>query len=386
MKGAIRAEGFILPTSKDCVMILHNQEWVSEIEQSIQTGSRERRVDSLRKVTNLFLSSADRYNNEQIDVFDNVLCRLAEKIETRALAELSQRLAPVNNAPNEVVQRLARNDAIAVAGPVLEMSPRLRRSDLVEIASTKSQAHLLAISGRPTLESSITDILIQRGEGEVLYRLVKNTGSKFSDNGFSALIAKAGSDESLMEQIGRRLDIPMKLFRELLARATAAVREKLLAMQRPESQGEIEQLLAQISDQVGGEEAAPRDFSAAHRHVLAMKKAGTLNQDAILSFVRANEYEKLVVGIGELSGLPFDVIDRLMHVERGDGLLIPCKAAGFEWATVRNILKNRPAWKVMSEADLKKAWTDYLRLSKSTAERINRFWLVREKLGKAEEA
>ena len=168
MKGAIRAEGFILPTSKDCVMTLHNQEWVSEIEQSIQTGSRERRVDSLRKVTNLFLSSADRYNNEQIDVFDNVLCRLAEKIETRALAELSQRLAPVNNAPNEVVQRLARNDAIAVAGPVLEMSPRLRRSDLVEIASTKSQAHLLAISGRPTLESSITDILIQRGEGEVL--------------------------------------------------------------------------------------------------------------------------------------------------------------------------------------------------------------------------
>lgn len=364
----------------------HNQEWVSEIEQSIHSGSREKRVESLRKITNLFLSSADRYNDEQIDVFDNVLCRLAEKIETRALAELSQRLAPIGNAPNEVIQRLARNDEIAVAGPVLTDSKRLNDGDLVEIASTKSQAHLLAISGRRSLASTVTDILVERGESDVLHRLLKNTGSRFSDNGFSALIAKAGSDESLAEQIGRRLDIPLKLFRELLARATEAVRAKLLAMRRPETQNEIEQLLAQISDQVAGEEAAPRDFSAAHRHVLALQKKGALNEEAILSFVRANEYENLVAGVSVLCGLPFDLIDRLMHIERGDALLIPCKAAGFEWPTVRNILKNRPAWRVMSEADMEKARTDYVKLSKPTAERINRFWQVREKIGRPESA
>jgi uncharacterized protein (DUF2336 family) len=363
-----------------------NQEWVTEIERSIQSGSREKRVDSLRKVTNLFLSSSDRYNDEQIDVFDNVLCRLTEKIETRALAELSQRLAPIPNAPNDVIQRLARNDEITVAGPVLTASKRLTDGDLREIASTKSQAHLLAISGRRSLASTVTDIIVERGEGEVLHRLLKNTGSRFSDNGFSALIAKAGSDESLAEQIGRRLDIPIKLFRELLARATEAVKAKLLAMKRPESRNEIEQLLAQISDQVGGEEAAPRDFGAAHRHVLAMKNAGRLNQEAILSFVRANEYENLVAGISEMCGLPFELIDRLMHIERSDALLIPCKAAGFDWPAVRNILKNRPSWKMMSEADLEKAWADYIRLSKPTAERINRFWMVREKVGKTADA
>lgn len=358
-----------------------NSEWVSEIEQSIRAGSREQRVDSLRRITNLFLSSADRYNDEQIDVFDNVLCRLTEKIETRALAELSLRLAPVPNAPNDVVQQLARHDEINVAGPLLTASQRLRTSDLVEIASTKSQAHLLAISGRHSLEIAVTDVLVERGEGEVLRRLVGNSGSHFSDSGFTALIAKAGSDESLTEQIGRRLDIPLKLFRELLARATEAVRAKLLALRGEESEDEIERLLANISDEVAVEEATPRDFDAAHRHVLNMRKAGTLNQEAILSFVRANEYEKLVVGLAEMSGLPFELIDRLMHVERGDGLLVPCKVAGFEWATVRNILKNRPAWKVMSESELSKAWSDYLKLSASTAARINRFWLVREKVG-----
>lgn len=364
----------------------YNRSWILEIEDAIHSGSRERRVDSLRKVTSLFLSSSDHYNDEQIDVFDNVLCRLVEKIETRALEELSHRLAPVAKAPHEIIHRLAWNDEIAVAGPVLTNSPRLRTADLIEIASKKGQGHLLAISGRRSLESVVTDVLVERGEGEVLHRLVGNTGSRFSDTGFAALIARAGHDESLIEQIGRRLDIPLKLFRELLAKATEAVREKLLAMKRPESQNEIEQLLLQISDQVGGEEVAPRDFSAAYRHVLGMKKAGTLDQDAVLSFVRANEYEKLVVAIAEMCGLPFELIDRLMHVERGDGLLVPCKSAGFDWPTVRNILKNRPSWKVISEADLEKAAVDYRRLSQPTAERISRFWVVREKIGKGSDA
>jgi hypothetical protein len=45
------------------------------------------------------------------------------------------------------------------------------------------------------------------------------------------------------------------------------------------------------------------------------------------------------------------------------------------------VLKNRPGWKTISEAELQKVWHDYVQLSRDTAERINRFWLVREKVG-----
>ena len=107
----------------------YNQQWVSDIEQAIKNGSREKRVDSLRKVTNLFLSSAEHFNDNQIDVFDNVLCKLIDRIETRALAELSNKIAPVPNAPNEVIQRLARTDEITVAGPVLAQSKLLSTAD-----------------------------------------------------------------------------------------------------------------------------------------------------------------------------------------------------------------------------------------------------------------
>jgi uncharacterized protein (DUF2336 family) len=359
----------------------YNQKWVSDIEQAIKNGSREKRVDSLRKVTNLFLSSAEHFNDNQIDVFDNVLCKLIDRIETRALAELSNKIAPVPNAPNEVIQRLARNDEITVAGPVLTQSKLLSTADLIEIANSKGQQHLLAISARPHLKIEVTDVLIHRGTPEVHGSLMKNKTAQISDTGFSELISKAGDDEGLLELIGRRLDIPAQRFRELLIRATEAVRARLLLLMRPEVQEDIERVLSRATDQVITEAVAKHDFDAALERVQALKSRGELNQQAIVNFVAGRKYEDVVAGISLMSGLPVELIDKLMHTERGEGLLIPCKVAGFAWPTVKGVLKNRPGWKTMSEAELQKIWHDYVQLSHDTAERINRFWLVREKVG-----
>src|ERR1700688_1165277 len=94
------------------------QSLISELEDAIQSGSKDKRVDSLRRITDLFVSDADRLNDQQIDVFDDVLSHLIKRIEGKALAELSRRLGPINNAPTEIVRRLARDDNIMVAEPI----------------------------------------------------------------------------------------------------------------------------------------------------------------------------------------------------------------------------------------------------------------------------
>ena len=63
---------------------------------------------------------------------------------------------------------LARHDEIAVAGPVLAQSVQLTDRDLVEIAGSKGQAHLGAITERTRLAAAVTDILIQRGDTGVV--------------------------------------------------------------------------------------------------------------------------------------------------------------------------------------------------------------------------
>jgi uncharacterized protein (DUF2336 family) len=173
------------------------QSIIAELEEAIQSGSQDKRVETLRRVTDLFLSGADRLNDSQIAVFDDVLGLLIKRIESKAMIELSARLAPIDNAPPEVIRRLAWDDNIAIAEPVLAHSTRLTSDDLIGVAEAKGQQHLLAIAGRSELEEAITDVLVDRGDRAVKHKLAGNTGARFSDNGFSALVKNAENDEAL---------------------------------------------------------------------------------------------------------------------------------------------------------------------------------------------
>ncbi len=219
---------------------------IAELEDAVRSGSSERRVSTLRQVTDLFLHGGERLSEDQVRVFDDVLCLLVTRVESRARAELSARLAPVDYAPFEVIQHLARDNEIAVAGSVLATSSRLRTSDLVEIASTKGQDHLLAISGRTNLPEAVTDVIVDRGEGKVIRKLANNAGARFSDTGYSKIVERSEADAELVEILGLRVDLPLKFLRDLLKRATDAVRERLMALAPPELQEEIKRVLKAI--------------------------------------------------------------------------------------------------------------------------------------------
>jgi uncharacterized protein (DUF2336 family) len=262
---------------------------IAELEDAVHNHSAEKRIETLRRVTDLFLGEADRLNDEQIGVFDDVLGKLIQRIETRAFTELSSRLTPIQTAPIDVIRRLSRSDEIAVAGPVSTESPRLTADDLIEVAKTKSQSHLLAISGRAQIDEAVTDALLSHGNREVASRLTTNAGARFSEIGFETLVRAGEKDAALAEKVGLRLDIPIRLLRELLLKATEAVRSRLLALATPETQNEIRRVLGAVSNEVTQEATAPRDFRTAYELVLAMQKKGQLNEAALLGFVNAQE-------------------------------------------------------------------------------------------------
>jgi uncharacterized protein (DUF2336 family) len=350
---------------------------IAELEEAVHSHSAEKRLETLRRVTDLFLHDADRLNDQQIGVFDDVLVTLIERIETKALAELSSRLAPVSTAPIEVIRRLARNDEIKVAGPVLAQSPRLTARDLIEVAETKGQSHLLAISGRTELEESVTDVLLSRGNREVATRLVTNSGARFSETGFEKLVEAGETDASFAEKVGLRLDLPPQLMCELLVRATESVRSRLLAKASAENRDEIRRVLGTISSQVSQEAIAPRDFGQASELVQSMQKTGQLNEAALLQFANEGKYEEMVAALSLLCAASIEIIKPIMKNTRPDGLLIPCKAADLKWPTVCAILKNRFAHHSISDEDLATCKSQFFTLTKATAQRALRFWLVR---------
>jgi uncharacterized protein (DUF2336 family) len=351
---------------------------LAELEDAIHGSSRDRRVETLRRITDLFLTGANRFNDEQIGLFDDVLTQLIERIEAKALSELSAQLAPVEAAPVEAVRRLARHDDIAVAGPVLAHSAQLTDLDLVETAKVKGQAHLLAISERTHLDQSVTDVLVDRGNQDVFTRLASNNGARFSEAGMATLAKRAETDESLAELLGRRLDIPLEFFRKLLLQATEAVRTRLLATIKPDRQAEMRFVLAKITKDA--QETVSRDYTEARRSVESMQRANKLNESALLLFAISNRYEHVVVALSALSSGAFELIDQLMHGDRVDAILVPCKAAGLDWATVRAILKMKLAEQPVSETDFEQIRFEYAKLSIAAAGRVLRFWQVHQKI------
>src|SRR5438874_11994505 len=156
---------------------------IAELEDAVRGGSSAKRVETLRQVTDLFLHDGDRLSDDQVKVFDDVLCLLIARVETRAKAELSKRLAPLDYAPFEMIQHLAWDDEIEVAGNVLAHTRRLGTDVLVEIASSKGQDHLLAISGRPDLPAAVTDVIVDRVEGQVIRQPPNHAEAKFPSHG-----------------------------------------------------------------------------------------------------------------------------------------------------------------------------------------------------------
>lgn len=349
-----------------------------ELDETLQTADNGKRTELLRQITDLFFQNGDRLSGEQTDVFDRTLLLLIAHVEKRALVELSRRLAAAGNAPVNVIRALARDPEISVAEPVLSNSLRLTSDDLAEIAGSGSQAHLLVISRRPDLTEKVSDVLIAKGDGEVLRQVAANQNCRISHDGFERLVRAAEADEALAEITGGRRDLPKALWQQLVARASDAVRRKLVERLGTDFHGDVTNALTDISAAIDREVAQPLNFEAALRFVTLLDGNGELNEAALVEFVRTGRYEETVAALAVLSSSSIEVIRPLMHRHGRLGLLVPCRAAQLSWDAVSLLLRGGLSLAAANAADLQKAESDFAKLSVNSARRLLRFWQARK--------
>jgi uncharacterized protein (DUF2336 family) len=351
---------------------------VPELDDVLSRGSVEKRADTLRRITNLFIDGAGDYNEDHVGLFDEVLTRLLVDVEPKTLAEVAHRLAPVDNAPPKLILWLAGHEDIAIAGPVLKRSARFAESDLIHIANVMGPDHLLAVSGRHQIGVAVTDILVRRGDRDVVRSLAANAGATFSAASFSSLVTRAETDGILAETLGRRSDVPIHLFFQLVAQAKEVVHRRLAAASGPQAQSEIKRLLLEVSSQVDTSVAPQRDYRAAQRKVSDMRRSGSLDETQLAKFARRGCFEEMVTALSTLCAVPLEVVDRLMASDRTDPVLILCKAVGFEWQTVQAILAVHQGGSGGCAQGFDEAHRNFERLSQSTAQRVVRFWQIRQ--------
>jgi uncharacterized protein (DUF2336 family) len=259
----------------------------------------------------------------------------------------------------------------------LRESARLSAEDLIEVAQTKSEQHLLAVAGRWWLKEVVTDALLARRYPSVSRRIVNNPGARVSAAGFATVIAQAESDPELAVETGIRVDLPAPLRERLIRNATEAVRERLLSRAPPHIFEEIRTAIAAVAAGVNLDMSKPHDFTAAKRFVALLKDKDELNEATLFGFAKKRKYEETVAALAQLSQSSIEVVRPLMQSLRDDGVLVPCKAAELSWETVSAVLESRFASGSMRPRELAKAQRQFVTMNTENARRLLRFWQVR---------
>jgi uncharacterized protein (DUF2336 family) len=310
--------------------------FLQELDVSISQGSAESRERALWYATDLLI--VGRYTEDEIWMFGEIIGKLEQDIETATRAKLAKRLARSDNAPFKVIKKLAFDDSIEVAGPVLRQSERLDTRTLVANAKSKSKNHLLAISKRRSLCEDLTDELVVRGDGEVVRSVAKNNGARFSDSGLLHMIKRSESDSILFEQLGQRRDIPRHIFQQLIAKASDNTKKRL-ERERPEAASQIHSLVTDVTGALQSKFGpASKDYFDAKREVAKKNQRGDLDQKQIFEYAQSHRFAEATVGLALLSSLPVDVVERVLLDKNHEIALILTKALAFSWETTMALL------------------------------------------------
>ncbi len=350
--------------------------FLDDLEQAVARGTPESRARALWHTTDLMIAGG--FSEDEIWTFGEVVTRLADEIEVAARAQLSERLAQFDQAPANIIHKLAFDDAIEVAGPVLRESKQLQTYALVANACTKSQAHMLSISKRETLETRVTDELVKRGNQEVVNSVATNSGAKFSEFGFLNMIKRAEGDSILAEQLGLRKDIPRHIFQQLIAKATSDVKKRL-ERERPEMARQIQSSVSDVAGELQSKFGPmSRNHFVAKRVVTTQHRLGNLNEASISNYAVSHRVEEVIIGMSLLCSLPGDVIERILLDRNREMLLILCNALGFSWDTTMALLFLGAKDHRITASDLKTLENDYNRLNSETSRSVLAFYQSRK--------
>jgi uncharacterized protein DUF2336 len=327
----------------------------------------------VREIGLLFVEGATTFSEGHIQFFDEVFIHLAAEIESRARFELSVMLAGIANAPREIVRQLANDGDGFVASPILQCSRRLKDSDLLDVAKNQSQQHLLAIANRNQIVEAVTDVLVRRGDRDVVRNVAGNLGARLSLSGFFTLVRKAEKDGILAEKVGQRSDIPDPLLRALFVQATQMVQKRLLTSVTSETQAKIQRVLSELSCEDGIDisshsKGVPRTPETIER------REPQLNETALAKLASEGCHEEIIRSMSILCRISVEKMRHILGNKRADPALVVCKALGFGWQTARAIILLQAGVQGMSAHSLEIKNRNFEKLSISGSQDVMRLW------------
>jgi uncharacterized protein (DUF2336 family) len=363
------------------VVIFMSLAFIEEVEAQLAATKPERRVELLRRITDLLIGYGPRVSNPGLDVFDGVIGILAKDIEDAARLQLSGKLSNIRQAPRGILHKLAMDTVYAVARPVLENSPVLDDDILLKVAATRDEARLTSLAKRATVSERVTDVIVRLGGTVSLRTVADNSGARFSTEGYTTLVQRAANDRVLENILLLRPDLPA----DFLVKITNAAAEKALLTMRAEFSSDSEEDLRRLVTEAAG--AAAEKLSKTHDHAEAEKKkdtalvaasvseladTGKLTENTIGEWIREGKVPHALSGLAHMAKLSLETIMKAFTAKANDLLLFIAKSVPLSFKTY-SLLLGAKAGQPINDEVMQMEKRNFDALSIQTAQRVTQY-------------
>ena len=349
----------------------------ARLKDLAKENSSDRRRELLREVTESFFAADEPRTETENALFTDIFSNVAADLEVSARAELSKRVADAKQAPSALAKQLAL-DEISVAEPILRRSNALTEEDLIEVAQTRGNDHLMAVSKRENVSEAVSDVLVERGDDKVLSSLLSNNSAQISRESYETAVDRSQNNKELQTKLVRRKSMPLDLLNEMYFAVEQRLRNEILTRNDSVPPAALEAALKKARLKVAQDYGAlPKDYEDSQRLIKQHKLRNSLNAPVLVQLLRDKKQTAFLIAFADMTGLDFDTARNLCEKGDMDGLAMACRAADFDRAlfvTLAVLLcgKDRAMGAAQEFGGL------YNDVPKEAAQRAMRFWRVRQ--------
>ncbi|WP_075215418.1 DUF2336 domain-containing protein [Mongoliimonas terrestris] len=307
--------------------------------------SSTRRNELMRGVASLFAFASERCTLEQIEIYDDVMSRLAEMVEREALAFAAEKIAPLRRAPQNVIRRLAADEDATVAGPVLEKSPVLSERDLLDVAGNRGNEHLLAIARRFHLSEAVTETVVSRGDPSVKRTVASNHGAILGERALAEIVHQAMTDVETAKALGTRPDTPDGVIEALTEKAAEEVRRALHSAGKDRPIADLQEAARRAAERMSNTYwLGLYDFESAWEKLLNQGGRRVASEPLLFQYAAEDRFADVVSVFAILADLSLEEAKHWLVRTDVEPFVTSARAQGFKMTTVQMLLKSGP-WK-----------------------------------------
>jgi len=357
--------------------MLSTRQCLDEIADFYQSGPNEKSADLLERVKDLFFLTVDQQSADDRSAFGDVMERMAIDVDTLTRTRFSERISKTEFAPIDLIRGLAR-DEICVARPVLQYSPCLREGDLVSISNDAEQDHLMATAHRAELTEPVTDIIVERGNLNVLKVVISNTGAKYSAASRHRLLKTPELQEELQQVMRARRDLAPSPFARLTRLTEAEFWQQiseiaLMTNDEPDAiQPEIK-APAEPAEEVNLDEQVSKKLEKKPGKDPRMEPTHPASEKALVNAATSGKAVETVQFFAKITHLDEVMIEHCIFKAHVPALIVLCKAHSLSPSTFTTMLQLRENHTGTPINDTVGLLRRYEGMTPDTAQRIIRF-------------